>query len=314
MRDAVFVGIDVSKGTLDVALRPSCESFRVGNDQGGISALVERLSGVQPELVVLEASGGYETAVVAELAAASIAVTVVNPRQVRDFARAIGQLEKSDVLDARILLFAERVRPEVRPLADERTRELQALVARRRQLVEMLVAEENRLKQAPRVLHRQLRSHIVFLRKELRALNSELDQQLRAMPLWHEKDELLKSVPGVGRVLSCTLLADLPELGLLSRREIAKLAGLAPLTRDSGMLRGKRTVWGGRAKIRSALYMSTLVAVRFNPVLRAFYQRLLAAGKPKKVALTAAMRKLLTMLNAMLRDRATWRPACQAAN
>jgi transposase len=315
MRDAVFVGIDVSKGTLDVALRPSGESFRVGNDQGGISALVERLSGVQPELVVLEASGGYETAVVAELAAASIAVTVVNPRQVRDFARAIGQLEKSDVLDARILaLFAERVRPEVRPLADERTRDLQALVARRRQLVEMLVAEENRLKQAPGVLHRQLRSHIVFLRKELRALNSELDQQLRAMPLWHEKDELLKSVPGVGRVLSCTLLADLPELGLLSRREIAKLAGLAPLARDSGMLRGKRTVWGGRAKIRSALYMSTLVAVRFNPVLRAFYQRLLAAGKPKKVALTAAMRKLLTMLNAMLRDRATWRPACQAAN
>jgi transposase len=315
MRDAVFVGIDVSKGTLDVALRPSGESFRVGNDQGGISALVERLSGVQPELVVLEASGGYETAVVAELAAVSIAVTVVNPRQVRDFARAIGQLEKSDVLDARILaLFAERVRPEVRPLADERTRDLQALVARRRQLVEMLVAEENRLKQAPGVLHRQLRRHIVFLRKELRALNSELDQQLRAMPLWHEKDELLKSVPGVGRVLSCTLLADLPELGLLSRREIAKLAGLAPLTRDSGMLRGKRTVWGGRAKIRSTLYMSTLVAVRFNPVLRAFYQRLLAAGKPKKVALTAAMRKLLTMLNTMLRDRATWRPACQAAN
>jgi transposase len=246
MRDAVFVGIDVSKGTLDVALRPSGESFRVGNDQGGISALVETLSGVQPELVVLEASGGYETAVVAELVAASIAVTVVNPRQVRDFARAIGQLEKSDVLDARILaLFAERVRPEVRPLADERTRDLQALVARRRQLVEMLVAEENRLKQAPRVLHRQLRSHIVFLRKELRALNSELDQELRAMPLWHEKDELLKSVPGVGSVLSCTLLADLPELGLLSRREIAKLAGLAPLTRDSGMLRGKRTVWGG---------------------------------------------------------------------
>jgi transposase len=187
-------------------------------------------------------------------------------------------------------------------------------VARHRQLVEMLVTEENRLKQAPRVLHRQLRSHIDFLRKELRALNSELDQQLRAMPLWHEKDELLKSVPGVGRVLSCTLLADLPELGLLSRREIAKLAGLAPLTRDSGMLRGKRTVWGGRAKIRSTLYMSTLVAVRFNPVLRAFYQRLLAAGKPKKVALTAAMRKLLTMLNAMLRDRASWRPACQAAN
>ena len=242
---------------------------------------------------------------------AKLPVVVVNPRQVRDFARAIGQLAKTDALDARVLaLFGERVRPPLRALPDEVGRELKAVTARRRQVVEMLVAEQNRLGQAPRMLHHQLRAHLDYLRKDLTRLNRDLDQTLRRSPLWRETEELLRSVPGVGPVLARTLLAELPELGRLSRREIGKLVGLAPLNRDSGMMRGRRTIWGGRASVRAALYMPTMVATHKNPVIAAFYNRLLAAGKPGKVARAAAMRKLLTILNAMLKHHTRWSPLC----
>ena len=309
----LFVGIDVSKRTLDVALGAGGELLRMENSARGIAALVERLAGLAPALIVLEASGGYQTALVGELAAAELAVAVVNPRQVREFARATGRLEKSDALDARVLArFAERVRPPLRELPDELHRELKALMARRRQLVEMLVAEENRLQQAPAVLHHQLRGHIDYLRKDLHQLNRDLDRLLRSSPLWREQENLLRGVPGVGPVLCATLLAELPELGRLSRREIAKRAGVAPLARDSGTLRGQRSVWGGRASVRAALYMATLSATRHNPVVAAFHRRLRAAGKTPKVALVAAMRKLLIILNAMLKHRTAWRPPCPA--
>jgi transposase len=264
-----------------------------------------------PTLVVLEASGGVEIALVGELAAAALPVAVVNPRQVRDFARATGKLAKTDALDAMVLArFADKLRPEVRALPDQESRNLHALIARRRQLIEMLVAEENRLSSAPKVLHRQLRGHIDFLRKQLHRLDTDLEQQLRNSPLWREKENLLRGVPGVGPVLCTTLIADLPELGTLSRHQIAALVGVAPLNRDSGTLRGRRMIWGDRASVRSALYMATLAAVRFNPLLKAFYLRLRAAGKPPKLALTACMRKLLTILNAMLKHRTPWSPPC----
>lgn len=310
---ARYVGIDVSKRRLDVALGVGGELLAVDNDPVGFAVLVEKLSGLEPERIVIEASGGYETALVGELAAAGLAVVVVNPRQVRDFARALGQLAKTDRLDAQVLaLFAERVRPPLRALPDELERELKALMTRRRQLVEMLVAEQNRLGQAPTVLHQRLRSHIDFLRKELAQLNRELDQLLRRSPLWREQEDLLRSVPGVGPVLSRTLLVELPELGRLNRREIAKLVGVAPLNRDSGSLRGRRTTWGGRATVRTALYLPTLVATHKNPLIAAFYARLRQAGKPSKVALIAAMRKLLTILNAMLKHHIPWSQLCPA--
>lgn len=307
----VWVGIDVSKRRLDVALGVHGELLQVDNDPGGFTVLLEKLGALGPELIVLEASGGYETALVGELVDAKLPVVVVNPRQVRDFARAIGQLAKTDALDARVLaLFGERVRPPLRALPDEVGRELKAVTARRRQVVEMLVAEQNRLGQAPRMLHHQLRAHIDYLRKDLARLNRDLDQTLRRSPLWRETEELLRSVPGVGPVLARTLLAELPELGRLSRREIGKLVGLAPLNRDSGMMRGRRTIWGGRASVRAALYMPTMVATHKNPVIAAFYNRLLAAGKPGKVARAAAMHKLLTILNAMLKHHTRWSPLC----
>jgi transposase len=310
-KNETWVGIDVSKRMLDVALGADAKIERVENAAPQIEALVRRLSALKPQLIVLEASGGYETALVGELGAAGAPVAVVNPRQVRDFARALGRLEKNDALDARMLaLFAQRVRPPVRELPDQLGRELKALMARRRQVVEMLVAEQNRLGQAPQVLHHQLRSHIDYLRKDLHRLTDDLDQLLRNSPLWRERENLLKGVPGVGPVTCFTLLAELPELGRLTRREIAKLAGVAPLTRDSGMMRGKRTVWGGRAPVRATLYMATLSATRHNPIIAAFYRRLCAAGKPPKVALTAAMRKLLTILNSMVKHRTAWRQPC----
>lgn len=309
----LFVGIDVSKRKLDVALGASGELLEVENQARAIAALVERLATLKPQLIVLEASGGYETALVGELAGAQLPVAVVNPRQVREFARATGRLEKNDALDARLLAqFGERVQPAVRELPDEQGRELKALMARRRQLIEMLVAEENRLKQAPSALHHQLRSHIDYLRKDLHRLNRDLDQLLRSSPLWREQENLLRGVPGVGPVLCATLLAELPELGRLTRREIAKLVGVAPLVRDSGTLRGRRVIWGGRARVRSALYMATLAATRHNPAIAAFHGRLRAAGKSPKVALVAAMRKLLIMLNAILKHRSAWRPPCPA--
>jgi len=307
----LMVGVDVSKRSLDVALGSGGEVSQVGNDAQGIAALVERLRPLKPALIVLEASGGYQNAAVAELVIAKLPVAVVNPRQVRDFARSLGRLEKTDRLDARVLaLFAERVRPEVRELPAEQELELKALVTRRRQLVEMLVAEENRLKQAPKALHHELRSHIDYLRKDLHRLNDDLEQKLRGTPLWREHEDLLKSVPGVGPVTCFTLIADLPELGRLTRREIAKLVGVAPLSCDSGTMRGRRAVWGGRAQVRAVLYMATTTALKHNPAIRAFYERLRAVGKPHRVAITAAMRKLLVTLNAIIKTRTSWRSPC----
>jgi transposase len=309
---AVFVGIDVSKDALDVAVRPSGEAWRAANDEGGLAELAGRLAALGPALVLLEATGGYERAAAAELAAAGLPVQVVNPRQVAAFGRAVGQLAKTDRLDAGLLArFAEAVRPAPRPLADEQAAELKALVARRRQLRGMLAAEQARLATAPRRVRPQLEAHIAWLRKALRELDDELGRALRASPLWRERDDLLRGVPGVGPVLSATLIAELPELGRLGRAQIAALVGVAPLNRDSGSRRGARSCWGGRAHVRGALYMAALAAARHNPTIRAFYARLTAAGKPKKVALTACMRKLLTILNAMVAHRTPWRPACE---
>ena len=306
-----FVGIDVSKARLDVALGGAGELFSADNDAHGIAELVTRLRQVARELIVLEASGGLETGLVGELAAAQLPVAVVNPRQVRDFARAIGQLAKTDALDARVLaLFAERMQPPLRTLPDEQTRDLRALITRRRELVEMLTAERNRLGSVLRELHREIRAHSRLLEARLKERNRDLDRMLRNSPLWREQEDLLRSVPGVGPVLCAILLAGLPELGRLNRREIAALVGVAPLNHDSGTLRGRRTVWGGRASLRAAPYMGTLVGVRYNPVLRTLYRRLLERGKAKKVALVACMRKLITILNAMLKNRTRRSVSC----
>lgn len=311
MGEAVYVGVDVAKRSLEVGVRPSGESFSESNDPQGCARVARRLAELNPALVVLEASGGYERALTGELGTAQVRVVVVNPRQTRDFARALGRLEKTDKVDALMLAeFAERVRPEVRELPDQQALALAALMARRRQLVEMLVAEQNRLGQAPAALKHDLRSHIDFLRKQLHRLEQDLDQLLHQSPVWREQEDLLKGGPGIGPVTCATLLADLPELGRLSRRAIAKLAGLAPLARDSGAMRGRRTVWGGRAKVRATLYMATLSAVRHNPVLKAFHGRLRAAGKPNKLTVVACMRKLLIILNAMLKHNTPWRSPC----
>jgi transposase len=307
----MHVGIDVAKAELVVAVRPSGERWAVANDEPGVRALVARLRQEAPALIVLEATGGYELLCVAALAAAALPVVVVNPRQVRDFARATGQLAKTDRIDADVLaLFAERVRPAVRALAGEAQQELDALLARRRQLLEMLQAERNRLGQVfgrgKQPVKKSLTAHIAFLERELRGADTDLRDMIRRSPAWRERDDLLRSVPGVGPVLSLTLLAELPELGRLSRREIAKLVGVAPLARDSGTLRGRRFVQGGRAGVRAVLYMAALVATKRNAVIRTFYLRLLAAGKPKKLALVACMRKLLTILNTLARTGERW--------
>ena len=304
-----YVGIDVSKGYLDVAVRPTGEQWRVSNTEEGVDQLVERLQALSPALVVLEATGSLEVPAAVVMGTVGLPVAVVNPRQVRDFAKATGKLAKTDRLDAQVLaLFAERVRPVPRPLPDPQTQELTALLARRRQIVAMLVTEQNRLGTALPSVRPGIQEHIAWLEQRLGGIQDGMAKLLRESPLWREKEDLLRGVPGVGPVLTMTLLAELPELGTLGRRQVAALVGVAPLNRDSGTLRGKRTVWGGRAKVRAALYMAALVATRFNPVIKVFYQRLLAAGKPKKVALTACMRKLLTILNAMLKHRSPWQP------
>lgn len=303
----VFVGIDVSNKQLDLAFRPEGR-FAAPNDEAGFAQVIERLSTVSPALVVLEATGGIEIPLAGALAAAGVPVVVVNPRQVRDFAKAAGKLAKTDVLDAQTLAhFAEVMRPEPRPLPDEQTQTLAAILTRRRQLVEMLTAEKNRLGRARKPVRKSLRAHIAWLERELAQTDSDLAHAIHESPVWREKDDLLQSTPGVGPVLTTTLLANLPELGTLTGKQIAALVGVAPLNRDSGTWRGTRTVWGGRAQIRATLYMAAVVAARFNPVIRAFYQRLCAAGKAKKVALTACMRKLLIILNAMLKHRTPWR-------
>ena len=303
-----FVGIDVSKEQLDVAFRPSGEPFRVTNDETGFAILRERLKQERPTLIVLEATGGYQAALVAALAVEALPTAVVNPRQVRDFAKALGKLAKTDAIDAAVLAhFAEVVRPEPKPLTDEETVTLHALVVRRRQLVEMITAEGNRLAQSTRAVRPSIQTHIDWLRQRLAELNQDIDGAIRRSPLWREKEDLLRSVPGVGRVLSTTLLCELPELGRLNRKEVAALAGIAPINRDSGTYRGKRTIWGGRSGVRSPLYMAALAATRYNPTIRRFYVRLVGAGKAKKVALVACMRKLLVILNAMVRSGSTWK-------
>ena len=300
-----FVGIDVAKAALDVFIGSAGVGFSVANDEVGIQQLLRQLT--PADFVILEATGGLETAVASALAAAGIAVAIVNPRQVRDFARATGRLAKTDRLDAEVLArFGEAVRPEARPLADQQAQALEALVTRRRQLVEMLTAEKNRRARAAKVLHRSIDEHIRWLEKRLCGLDDELGTMIRETPIWRERDELLRSVPGVGSVLSRTLLAHLPELGELNRKQIAALAGLAPFNRDSGSLRGTRCIWGGRAEVRRVLYMATVAAIRSNPAIRTFYLGLRARGKHAKPALTACMRKLLVILNAMLRNQTHW--------
>ena len=309
----IFVGIDVSKATLDVALRPSGEPWRSTNDEAGIAEVIGRLQPLAPHLLVLEATGGLERLAVAALALAGLSVVVVNPRQVRDFAKATGRLAKTDALDAAALAhFAEALRPPLRPLPDAQSQALAALVERRRQAVGMLTAEKNRLQQALPAVRATVAAHIAWLEQALAELDGELDQMLRASPVWHERDERLRSVPGVGPTVARTLLAHLPELGQGSVKHIATLVGLAPLNRDSGAWRGSRTIWGGRRYVRAALYMAALVGVRHNAVLHAFSAQLLARGKPKKVALTACMHKLLTILHAVLRDCTTWQPTLLA--
>jgi transposase len=307
-----YIGIDVSKDRLDIAVRPTEDTWSVANDASGIPEVVQRLAQLHPKLVVLEATGGLQLPVVAALASAGLPLSMVNPRQVRDFARATGKLAKTDQLDAQVLAhFAEAVRPTPYPLPDAQTQELTALLTRRHQVVEMLTAEKNRLRTTRESVRQRVQDHIRWLEQELADLDDDLERTLRESPLWREKDNLLRSVPGIGQVVSITLLADLPELGTLSRHQIAALVGVAPLNRDSGRFRGKRTVWGGRARVRAALYMAALTATRYNPIIKAFYHRLCGAGKARKVALTACMRKLLIILNSMVKHQQTWAPNVQ---
>ena len=302
-----FVGIDVAKAQLDIALRPSGERRAVPNDASGVATLGARLQGLHPALIVLEATGGLERLVTSALATVGLPVVVVNPRQARDFARATGQLAKTDALDARALAhFADVIRPTPRPLPDTQTQELRALLGRRQQLIGMRTAEQNRLAGTSGRLTQDIEAHLAWLNTRIATLDDDLETLLRASPLWRENDDRLQSVPGIGPVCARTLLLERPELGTLTRQQIAALVGVAPLNCDSGTLRGRRMIWGGRAHVRTVLYMGTLVATRFNPQIKAFYQRLLAAGKLKKVALTACMRKLLTRLNAMLKHRMSW--------
>lgn len=305
----VYVGIDIAKATLDIAVRPTGDAWHVPADEASLAALVTRLRDLAPVSIILEATGGYEVPVVTALAAAGLPVVVVNPRQARDFAKALGRLAKTDGIDANVLaLFGERIQPPVRPLADEAQQALAALVARRRQLLDMLVAERLRRAQArDRRLARRIGEHIQWLERRVKQASDDIGRALRDSPVWREKDDLLQSAPGVGPGTSAVLIAQLPELGQLSRREIAALVGVAPFNCDSGTFAGRRRIFGGRVTVRGALYMATLVATRFNPVIRAYYQHLVAAGKRPKVALVAAMRKLLTILNAMVKHRQPWR-------
>jgi len=305
--ETICVGVDVAKSTLDVAASNSKETRQFDNDYQGIISAVRYIAGLNPVRIILEATGKYEMPLAASLQVGCQPVVIVNPRQVRDFARATGVLAKTDRIDAWILaLFGLQIKPKIRLLPDQKAREMSSLLARRRQLIEMLTAEHNRRLQADDSIRLGIDIHIKWLEQAISTINDDLDHQIRSSPSWFEKDNLLQSVPGVGKVVSTTLLIELPELGQLNRRKIAALVGVAPLNRDSGTLRGKRTVWGGRAKLRAVLYMAALVGVRRNPVIAAFYERLLKAGKAKKVALVACMRKLITILNAMIRSKTVW--------
>ncbi len=303
----IYVGIDVSKSWLDIAVHESNIAWRVGNDDPGIDRLVKRLKQVRACLIVLEATGGFEMRVVAELAYAKLPVVVTNPRKVRAFARSTGKLAKTDKLDAKMLAhFAAAIRPDVRPMPSEEEEHLTGLLVRRRQLVDMLTEEKNRLHTVRPALRDDIKDHIAWLQAKLAKMDEEIDQFVRKTPLWMEKDAILRSVPGVGRVTSCTILAMLPELGTLNRQEIAALVGVAPVNKDSGRKQGKRRVYGGRATVRSVLYMAAMAARRYNPRIKKFYEELIRRGKEKKVALTACMRKLIVILNAMLRTNQSW--------
>jgi transposase len=312
--EAVYVGIDVSKDKLAIGVVPGGEVWECAYDDAGIDTLVGSLRERQPALIVLEATGRLEQPIAAALGSAGLAVAIVNPRQVRQYAKATGHLAKTDAIDARVLAsFAQTFQPVARALPDEQMRALTALVVRRRQVVKMQTAEKNRLGRAPRETMGRIRSHIAWLEQEVKDLDRELAQMIKRSPMWRARDQLLQSVPGIGPTLSAVLLTQLPELGQLGRKELGALAGLAPLNRDSGAMRGRRTIWGGRAEARTALYMGAWVGVRYNARLRDFYARLRAAGKTRKSALTACAHKLLTMLNAMMRDQAMWRGDLLAA-
>ena len=305
----VSVGIDVSKATLDIAVHETNETWSQSNDSPGAAELVTKLKKLKPTSIVLEATGGFEALVTATLAAAELPVIVVNPRQIRDFAKATGQLAKTDRIDGQVLAhFAAAINPPVRPVTSVATQHLEALLARRRQIVEMLVAEKNRLSNNhDRAVVKDLKAHIAWLERRLKSSDDELQRVLKSSPAWRERDDVMRSVPGVGPVLSLTMLAQVPELGRLNRRQIAKLVGVAPFNWDSGQWRGSRHIWGGRATVRPPLFMATLCAIRINPTIKSFYRRLIAAGKAPKVAIVACMRKLLTILNVMVKTQTSWR-------
>lgn len=303
-----YVGIDVAKDHLDIAIRPEGRTWTIQNNDEEIKDLVVEIQKINPELVVMEATGGLEINVASSLALENLPVAVVNPRQVRDFAKSTGKLAKTDTLDAQVLAhFAEAVRPEPRFMSDEQSRLLKALIVRRRQIIEMCVSEKNRLRLCNKATREGIINHITWLEESQEKLDEELAQAIQASPIWREKDKLLKSVPGIGKITSCVLLASLPELGTLNRKCIAALAGVAPFNRDSGTMQGRRTIWGGRAHVRCALYMAALSASRTNPVIKVFYDRLIKAGKTPKVALTACMRKLLVIINSMIHYSTSWR-------
>ena len=304
-----FVGIDVSKETLDLCMEPAGEMLHVDYDDKGISQVVKCLVALAPTLIVMEATGGLEMRLAGELAAKTLPVAIINPRQARDFAKATGQLAKTDLVDAAILAaFARAIRPTVRQIKDADTRDLDDLVTRRRQLVDMRVQETLRMGTASKVQKKSLAAHITWLDKRITDLDDDLTRRLRASDIWKTKDDLLRGIPGVGAVTSLTMLAKCPELGQLNRREIAALTGVAPLAKDSGKYRGKRFVWGGRADVRAVLYMATVSAIRFNSAIKAVAERLKQAGKPTKVVIVACMRKLLTIMNAIIKNNVPWHP------
>lgn len=302
-----FVGIDVAKDSMEVTVHESNEHWNFPNDKSGLAKLITKMKKLSPQLIVLEATGGYESTIAIELQSKGFPVAVVNPRQIRDFARSVGILAKTDILDAKVIAqFAAKIQPTPRILPTKAAKKLGAILIRRKQIITMLTAEKNRLQQADSVVRKRVKNHVTWLEKELNDVNKELGQMVQEDPEWKAKDEIIQSVPGVGPNLSITILSDFPELGILNRKQIAALAGIAPFNRDSGKMRGKRSIWGGRDIVRTATYMAAFVAIRFNPLLKSFFDRLINAGKPRKVALVACMRKLLCILNAMLKNRTTW--------
>lgn len=301
------IGIDVAKEKLDIASRPEKESWTIANREEKFSSLVDKFVKISPDLIVLEATGGLEIPVASALGAAGLPVVIINPRQIRDFAKATGKLAKTDRIDADIIAhFGESIKPEIRPLKDEQTQELAEILTRRRQLVDMMTAEKNRLPTVRTKIKKDIEKHIKWLEKRIKDCEGDLEKRIKHSPIWRKQDEIVKSVPGVGPVLSLALLTGLPELGKLENRKISALVGVAPFNRDSGKYKGTRAIWGGRANVRSVLYMATLVAVRFNPVIKQFHDRLINAGKKPKVAIVASMRKLIIILNAMVKNGTTW--------